>query len=484
MRILLINPVVRSWERPSIFPLGLAYIASVLIKAGHHVDVLDLNALRVSIKDVRERIKARTFDVVGISCLLTEYGQVKELSALLKREHPDCTIMLGGGLPSVAGEFVLQETEADIAVVGEGEETVVEIVDKLEKSADLHGVKGILFKDSASVIRTDPREPILDLDSLPLPAWELFPIETYLRGSVLGFDSPIRSLNMITSRGCPYQCCYCDYSIFGHRFRARSVSNVLAEMELLKDRYSVRAVNFVDDLFLLDKNRVCDFCDQLLSIAGGMMWSCNARVNLVDSSLLKKMRSAGCMLVGYGVESGSQRILDEMNKKTTVEQGRKAIEMTWNAGITPFPYMMFGMPGETEETIRETVDFCKDIGIVEGFGFATPIPGTALYERAVEAGKILDLKELVEDWHEWQKKLLVNMTALQTERLIALREAAEKSIVNHALRKHKALVLKKLVNHYRIHGMRGFLLKLAKWCTRLIARDLRVHSRRAPVNEV
>lgn len=196
-------------------------------------------------------------------------------------------------------------------------------------------------------------------------------------------------------------------------------------------------------------------------------------MNLVDKELLDKMKAAGCVLIGYGVESGSPAILKEMNKRATVEQAKKAIDLTWKSGIMPFPYMMFGMPSETEDTIRETVEFCKEIGIVEGFGFATPIPCTPLYYHARDAGKIGSLIELVEGWKEWQKKPLVNMTALPTERLVALKEMAERTIVNHVVSHHKKLLLRKLFYYYRIHGMMPLMSKLARWGAKFVGRNFR-----------
>jgi radical SAM superfamily enzyme YgiQ (UPF0313 family) len=460
-------------ENPGIFPLGLGYIARILLEEGHRVKVLDINAHRWKPNKIASEIRKHVFDIVGITCLITEYKQVKWLCSVIKRERPGCTIILGGGLPSVVPEFVLQETEADIAVVGEGEITVTEVVDIVEKSGDLSKIDGIWYKKNGAISKTPPRKAISCLDDIPFPAWELFSKETYIRGSSLGFDPPVRRMNMISSRGCTYRCTYCDHSIFGHQFRSRSVNNMFEEMKLLIERYRIRAVAFVDDLFLLDRKKVYEFCDKLLSEGINIMWSCNGRVNLVDKDLLDKMRSAGCVLIGYGIESGSQTILNEMNKKATVDQAKKAINLTWKSGITPFPYMMFGMPGETEKTINETVEFCKEIGIVEGFGFTAPIPGTPLYDQAKELGKILSLKDLVERWTEWGKMPIANLTSLPTERLIALKEKAEKTTANYILRRHKKLLLRKLLYFYQVHGLAGFTLRLAKWIAKFLKRNFR-----------
>lgn len=477
MDILLINPLIGLSDlSETLFPIGLGYIARVLVEAGHRVEVLDINAYRWKPSKIASEIRKHVFDIVGITCLITEYNQVKWLCSVIKRERPGCTIILGGGLPSVVPELVLQETEADIAVVGEGEVTVTELVDILEKSGDLPKIDGIWYKKNSAISKTPPRKAISCLDDIPFPAWELFPMETYIRGSSLGFEPPIKNLNIISSRGCPYHCTYCDHSIFGYRLRKRSIDNILKEMKFLKERYRIRAIAFCDDLFLLDRKRVFEFCDKLLSENMDMMWSCNGRVNLVDKDLLDKVKSAGCVLIGYGIESGSQTILNEMNKKATVDQAKRAINLTWESGITPFPYMMVGMPSETEKTINETVEFCKEIGIVEGFGFTAPIPGTPLYDQVKELGKIPSLKDLVERWIGWGKMPVANLTSLPTERLIALKEKAEKTTANYVLRKHKELLLRKLLYFYQVHGVVGLTLRLVKWGAKFLMRNFRKSS--------
>ncbi len=472
MNILLINPIKEESSHPEIlFPLGLGYIARTLMVAGHSIDVLDINANRWTPEEVEDRIRELSFDAAGITSMITDYKQVKWLCSIIKKYHGDRPVIIGGGLPSVVPELVLRETEADIVVIGEGEATITELIDVLGTSGDLSAVKGIWYRRSGIIHSNPPRELLPSLDDIPFPAWELFPMDIYTSGLALGFEAPIKNLNMISSRGCSYRCIYCDHSIFGYRFRSRSVDNMIEEMKLLKERYGIKAVAFVDDLLILNKKRVYEFCKQMTGNDMNMMWSCNGRVNLIDENLLREMKSAGCVLMGYGIESGSQSILTEMNKKTTVDQAKRAIDMTWRSGITPFPYMMIGMPGETEETINETVEFCKEIGIVEGFGYAAPIPGTPLYDKAWESGKISSLKDLVEKWKAWQKAPIVNMTGLAPEKLIALKENAEKSIVNHIIGNHKKLIFKRMLYYYRIHGAVGLMVKLRIWAAKLVRRN-------------
>jgi heptosyltransferase-2 len=242
-------------------------------------------------------------------------------------------------------------------------------------------------------------------------------------------------------------------------------------MKVLKQQYGIRAVTFADDLFTLDKKMVHQFCDLLLLEGVELMWACNGRANLVDKELLRRMRAVGCVFMGYGIESGSPTILREMNKQVTVEQAKEAIHLTWEAGITPFAYMMIGMPGETQQTFRETVDFSKEIGIVEGFGFVTPLPGTPLYEQAREAGKISDPKGLVEGWKDWGKQCLVNMTTLSNEEIVALKTWGEREAAEHFLRTHRKLLLKKFYFYYRVHGFRALVRQLVAWVGKYLARQ-------------
>lgn len=453
MKILLINPPIHGSKNPS-FPLGLAYIARVLRDKCYDISVLDINAHRWSQDEVKKKISSTNFDVVGITALITEYKYVKWLTKTIKEENPLSKVILGGGLASAVPEIVLKRTNTDIAVIGEGEVTTREVINSLEDNKNLNNVRGIMFKGSDKLHKTGPRVPIENLDEIPFPDRELFPMELYTKNVTLGrklVDTQIRCTSMITSRGCPYNCIYCYKGIWGQKFRARSPENIIEEIEELIKRYKINYIFFVDDIFVLDKKRVYSFCDELVDRNVNISWECNGRVNLMDLDMLKKMRAAGCRIVSYGIESGNQEILDAMNKKVTVEQAKKAIQLTWEAGMLPKAYLMIGMFGEKKKSVRDTINFCKEVGpIVFGISFTTPLPSTTLYQKAKQAGKVYTEEELVEKWDGWGDKILVNLTEMPDEELRKLRDKAMNKIV-------VGVMTTKFWRYYKVMGLKTML---------------------------
>jgi len=388
MRVLLINPLLL--PRTQNFPLGLGYIARSLLDEGHQVSVLDINAYQWNKEEVRGRISSSNFDVVGITAIITQYSYVKWLTQVVRELNPSARIILGGALPTTVPRLMLETTDADTVAIGEGEVTVKELISAIENHGNLSQVRGIQYKEDGKICQTEPRELIANLDTISFPAWHLFPMENYIACLMLRhFDISARATVVMTSRGCPYGCVYCNTrQVFGRRFRARSVDNIMEEVKFLMQEYKINAVQFNDDIFTLDKKRVNEICDRLNAEGLDIPWYAETRVNLVDEKLLRRMREAGCRVVGYGIESGSQKILDALNKQTTVEQGKKAVESTWKAGIIPFTFLMVGMFGETRETIQDTINFCREVNVGGPVAYIVPLPATPLWEKAVAAGKM------------------------------------------------------------------------------------------------
>jgi len=469
MEVLLINPIITSTpSNQAYFPLGLGYVSQILLQEGHNVKILDINAYKWTSEEVEVKIKEQRYDVVGITGIITQYQYIKWLSSLLKFYYPTAPIILGGGLASSLPKIVLEKTDIDIVVIGEGELTIKELIHALEDSTDLHQIKGIGFKKNGKIIQTPPRSLIDYLDEIPFPAWDLFPMDIYLKSSKLGFDGSIKSMNMITSRGCPYRCVYCYHQIFGYRFRTRGVANIIKEIQLLKDNYGVKGITFSDDTFILSKKRVHEFCDNLKTNKSNILWACNGRVNLMDEEILKKMKEAKCILIGYGIESGSQKMLDAMRKQATVEQAKRAIELTRKAGIFSSVYMIIGMIGEDELTIQETIKFCQETGVYAIFSLMTPFPGTPLYEEAKKISKIDDEESLLERWGDWKDEILVNLTSMSDEKLLNLKKEAENKIYTYIVEKHKLMVLKRIWKHYKDFGFKSVIKKIISWIKRYL----------------
>ena len=353
MKVLLINPPYRESLPPSVFPSGIGYIASVLMEGGHEVSVLDINGCRYSRKEVEKQIRETNFDLVAIGGLITRYKYIKWVCTLLKKYHPDKFRIVGGAIATSASELVINKMDIDGIVLGEGEYTILELANALEKGSDLKKVDGIWFKKNGKVVKNQPRELIKDLDSLPFPAWDLFPIKKYLQVPCYGkIPVTYKSMNISTVRGCPFSCKFC-YNVFGTKTsRARSIDNVISEINELREKYGVKAFLFEDDLFTLNRARVMEFCKKIMKKKLDIIWGASARVDVVDEEMLMTMKQAGCILISYGIETGSQKMLDSIGKGVKVEQAKKAIRLTKKTGMQIVTSFMVGVPGETPETIK------------------------------------------------------------------------------------------------------------------------------------
>ena len=445
MKILLINPPIREWSKPNVFPLGLGYIASILLQDRHEVEVLDINAHRWDREEVEGRIKRASFDVVGIGAIVTAYKYVKWLFSIIKKHHPDKKIIVGGSVGSSIPGLMLERNPVDVVCVGEGEDTVRELMKVLEGGGDLSEVKGIWYRDaSAKIFENEKRSPIMDLDSVPLPAWDLFPMEIYLKNPVgapnrnkwidgsADQDTPL-SMNLFATRGCPYQCIYCYHDFMGLGYRHRSPENVVQEIDLLHKRYGVTYFHFIDDEFVIKKDFVHEFCGRIKELGKRhgqhFTWGCAGRVNLMTEELVATLADSGCVLIGYGIESGSQRMLDFIKKKVTVEQAKNAIRLTKKYLGWADCSFMIGYPGETKETIQETIDFCKELNLApEVIFFLTPYPGTELYQMALARGKIQNEEAYLLGLDEQGEKISVNFTDFSDEELYQIHDDMVKEL--------------------------------------------------------
>ncbi len=420
MRILLVNPPTmgssESYDllKISMPPLGLAYIAAAAEQEGHSVSILDCPALGLGMSDVERQIRRARPDIVGVTSTTPQIGRAMKVVDLAKKAVPDIWTVVGGPHVTVLPEQTLAENKAlDLCVVGEGESTFVELAGVLERGVDieqrLSGVRGIAFRQGdGSIVRTGRRPPE-DLEKLPLPARHLLPMRQY---QVLGKRGLVP--NVLSSRGCAYHCIFClTPCIFG-RYRARSAESVVDEIETIHSEYGFSKFEFSDDLFTKDPRRVRRICDLMRSRGLDLEWGCSARVDLVDQGLLETMKRAGCSTIYYGVESGTQRILDFIRKGTNISQINRAFKITKRAGIEIFASFMMGFPGETKRDIERTISFAKKLApSYAQFSIATPYPGTALWRMVKRAGMLLP-------------KTWTDYTA--TKVLIKLKELPEKQI--------------------------------------------------------
>lgn len=395
VKVDLINPPLTALEQEDalrgianiIPPLGIGYIAACLLAVGCDVSICDCR-LDFSWERLEAELKKRRPDIVGITITTPSYAKAVELARFIRACLPEVVLVAGGPHVTAIPEEALKETEFDIGVCGEGEEALVEIVEAFrQRRKDYATIKGIVYRLADGTLKLNPaRASMSNLDSLPFPARHLYPpLSSY--APVPASYRYLPFAHMLTSRGCPYQCIFCDRKVFGNAFRARSAGNVLAEIEELISRYGVREIKFFDDTFTIDKQRVHEICAGMTRLKPRVAWTCLARVDTVSKELLVAMHRAGCWQIGLGLESGDATVLKNSKKGITLEQGRAAVRWAKEAGLNVRAFFILGFPDDTVTTMQRTIDFAKSLPIdVANFYNLTIYPGTELCSRLTQQG--------------------------------------------------------------------------------------------------
>jgi anaerobic magnesium-protoporphyrin IX monomethyl ester cyclase len=391
MKITLVNPPYprSAHSHPPFIPLGIGYLGAVCEKAGYKVSVIDCQAERLDFDAFRQRIAQTNADVVGLTSTTLTYKSALENIRIAKEELPECTTVLGGCHATFWDKNALNECSSlDIVVRREGEITFVELLGKLGKNASLKGVLGVTYREKdGQLVRNEERPFIENLDDLPFPAHHLLPLKSFhIVGKTI--------FPLTTSRGCVYWCDFCTaVRMFGKRYRMRSPKNVVDEIEYLYNKYGQSQFTFYDDAFTVDQKRVVEICDEIKKRKLSIHWDCETRVDMVTRDLLQKMKDTGCLAVWFGVESGSENVLEKMHKKIKLDQTRLAFRTARELGLMTVASVVLGFPGETEQTALETIKFVRSLDPDDiGFYIATPYPGTPMYELVKEKGwlKITD----------------------------------------------------------------------------------------------
>jgi len=384
MHVTLVNPPYPShpYQHMPFPPLGLGYLAAVLEENQYEVDVIDCQASRLSYEDFRRELSKRQPNIVGITATTRLYKSALQIAKITKETCPNCLTILGGSHPTFWDENALQECpELDIIVRKEGENTLLELVQRLEAGKSVHDVLGTTLRKDGKLVKNPDRPYIENLDELPFPARHLWPLESLRKIEDVFY--------LTTSRGCVFWCEFCAaVRMFGRKFRMRSVKNIVDELEFLYKTYDVTQFTFCDDAFTVDQPRIKELCKEIRNRKLKIKWNCGTRVDLVTKELLQQMKEAGCVSVWFGVESGSQHVLDEMQKGISPEQTIRAIGWVRELGLKPAPNVLLGFPGETKESALETIKFTQKISPddVAYYNIATPLPGTPMYDSVKENG--------------------------------------------------------------------------------------------------
>ena len=438
--VLLINAPIREWSYPNIMPLGQGYVASVAIMDGHRVEVLDLNAERLgpvksSLKEfdrwirkkIEEELTASNPDVICIGGIITQYKRIREITRICRELKPETPVVLGGGIASCMPKFMVKRLPIDVAVQEEGEITFSEILHRIEKKQSFEGVLGTVYRHRTGngdfEVRDNGFRPSLvsrrdGLDCSPWPLRSRWPIDDIYKVNPIGHlnwknkwkdgvaSSPGEfSVAVLGSRGCPYSCDYCYTDYLGKKYRLRGPKDLVDEMEYLQKRYHVSYIHFLDDLLMTDYRWALEFFKELTdrrkSTGFEVMWGGTCRTNIIADDILRARREnrlnilelgyeVGMRQAGYGIESASPKVLKLIDKSgQTPEKMELAIKETVRVlGYADCSFMI-GSPGESKESVRETVDFCKRTGLrPEVFFFTTAYPGTEFWALALEKGLI------------------------------------------------------------------------------------------------
>lgn len=397
-------------------PLGLGYIGAVLRERGHTVSARDLNVTGMNPAVVKRAIELSEANIIGISAHTETYPNALRIARTATEVDPNITVLLGGPHATVNDGAAAAEEAVDFVVRGEGEETTAALVDAVTKNGSPADIDGITFKRNGDTIRTPARSYLQDPSELPFPARDLFPLELYEHPG-----------NMLFSRGgCPFGCHFCAVnSIWGDGTRRyRAVEDVLEEVKLLVDGYGVDQINFADDTFTLRRDRTEELVAELevLNTDHDFDFTCSTRVDLVDTALLETLAEAGCSGVQFGVEAGSQKILDSIGKKISLEEAREAIGTAVDLNMDVLASFMFPHPDDTVETIHQQANFMREIkdrGAAISLAYTTPYPGT-VYDNYVQNDEI-DVR--AEAWDEYDAKhLMISTRNLSFSELEELRD--------------------------------------------------------------
>ena len=387
-------------------PLGISYVAAAFEAAGAEVQVFDYIVSRYSPEKLERQLEAFQPDVVGAGSVTLNFPRGAEILQTVKRLNPDILTVMGGPHVSFDAENTLKNYRGiDMVVMGEGEKTIAELAAAGFKKSALPGIRGIAYRENGSIRTTGPRELIEDIGTLPLPARHLLPLSRY---QAMGFP-----ISMITSRGCPYQCIFCQgRRMVGAKIRQRNVNAVVNEIQDILS-YGFDRINIADDLFVSDKVKVKAVCDEINRRGLKFAWSAFARVNTVDPETLKIMKETGCDAISFGVESGNQEMLDRIKKKITLDQVRRAVTMSKDAGLHVHCSFIVGLPGETQETLNDSREFAESLDTVDyGYHLLAPFPGTTVREKVED----YDLEILSQDWTEYDaNRPIVRTSALAPE---------------------------------------------------------------------
>lgn len=416
-------------QKTNVFPLGPAYLGAVLRKKGHDVKMYCMDVFHYTGEDLKGYLERKDFDAVGLGFLAARFDFVDEVCKVIDSLEKRPTFIIGGPGPTPIPEYCLKRTKADIALLGESELILPEVLESLERNKPISRIKGIVYREGDKIKINEREEPVKNIDKIPFPSWDLFPIEKYVDFPFIRGEARDRVLSILSSRGCPYRCNFCYRVEKG--VRLRSINNLIEEMKILYDKYKINTFQFQDELVMLSEQRISEMCNLILKEKLDIKFDINGRLNIVNKKILKDLKKAGCVFINYGIEAYDQRVLNLMNKNLTIEQIDKGLDLTVKYGIGAGVNVIFGNLGDNEESLKRGVDLilkyppyyqCRTIRPV------TPYPGSPLYDYAIEKGLLKGPEDFFEK-HKNSDAITVNFTELPDEKIYKLLYEANKKLI-------------------------------------------------------
>ncbi len=399
MRVLLVNPPYTTEDRygkelgrfgPLNEPLGLAYLAASLEQGGHEVSIADAPALGLASMGICRLVEEKAYDLIGVTMLTPMYNRSVEVVKALKHAFPEITMVVGGPHPTILPrETLIENKQIDFAVIGEGELIFLDLVNTLENGSNTDDIPGIAYRKDNTVIVNQPPGMITNLDDLPIPARHLLPMHAYHMTKSRSQSG--HSFTVSVARGCPFNCGFCC-RIFGRKVRHHSIERIIEEIGILVSDYGAREINLEADTLTINRHFIGSLCDGIIhsGLSKKITWTCESRIDTVNEDILRKMKEAGCWQISYGVETGSQRLLNLIHKDISLEKIEKAFAITQRIGISIRAFFMLGIPTETRQESLKTISFAKKLGARwSQFTVFTPFPGTELSDLALKEGGLM-----------------------------------------------------------------------------------------------
>lgn len=458
------------------FPLGSAYLASVLRREGISVKIYNQDVFHYSNHHLANFLQSNHFDIIGLGFLAARFKEtIESLCEVINKNKKNAWLVLGGHGPSPIPKYMLEKTDADVIAIGEAEETMVDLVKCKINNEDLADIRGIAYKDEGEVYINERRQPLSDLDSIPFPAWDLFPMEKYRDSMVFsGMDESEKSMAMITTRGCVARCSFCYRMEKG--LRIRSMDNVIEEMKTLISKYDITYFMLLDELTFYNKNRVFEYEEALEKNGLKIKYSCNARAKFLDKEVAESLKKSGCQLVNIGFESLDQQVLDRMYKGITVEENIATAEVCNEVGLTMGLNVMWALPYDTKESLQKIVDFIKKYntyGQKRTIRPVTPYPGSPLYYDAIEMGLLKSPDDFFNKFKN-SDLITVNYTSIPTEECHKMLFAANTELIlDHFLKTNGNIKnAKKLIDdYYQLYFQHNYKFRGARHYDRIVENE-------------